>query len=75
MNFDYMIIHYYPQYLFVCDENLDIVKHIEIKKLEDTEKPKKYILTEYFDDECIHIINTIYSKDFLFFNYEKKEIK
>jgi hypothetical protein len=68
MKFDYMIIHYYPQYLFVCDENLDIA-NIEIKKLEDTETPKKYALIEYFDEECIHIINTIYSKDFLFFDY------
>lgn len=69
MSFDYTIIHYYPQYLFVCDENLDIPKNIKIDKLEDVETPKKYDLTKYFDDECFNIINNIYSKDFLFFNY------
>jgi hypothetical protein len=70
--FDYRIIHYYPQYLFVCDENLDIPKNIKIDKLESVENPKKYNLTTYFDDECIHIINNIYKKDFLFFNYQMK---
>lgn len=72
IKFDYKIIHYYPQYLFVCDENLHIPKNIKLYKLEDVEKPKKYHLTKYFDDTCINIINNIYSKDFLFFNYEMK---
>ena len=71
MSFDYMIIHYYPQYLFVCDENLDIPNNIKIYKLEDVETPKIYDLTKYFDDECHNIINNIYSKDFLYFNYQK----
>jgi hypothetical protein len=71
MSFDYRIIHYYPQYLFVCDENLDIPKNIKIDKLEDVENPKKYDLTKYFNDECLNIINNIYSKDFLYFNYQK----
>lgn len=74
-SFDYMIIHYYPQYLFICDENLDIVKNIKINKLEDIINPKKYDLTKYFDNESIHIINNIYSKDFLFFNYQKEVIQ
>ena len=30
MSFNNTIIHYYPQYLFVCDENLDIPKNIKI---------------------------------------------
>ena len=71
MSFDYTIIHYYPQYLFVCDENLDIPKNIKIDKIEDVETPKIYDLTKYFDDECLNIINNIYSKDFLYFNYQK----
>jgi hypothetical protein len=71
INFYYEIIHYYPQYLFICDENLEIHKSIKIDKLEDYEKPKKYDLIKYFDDECINIINNIYSNDFLFFNYKK----
>jgi len=56
MDFDCKIIHYYPQYLFICDENLDIPKNIKIDKLEDCEQPKQYNLINYFDD-------------FLFFNY------
>jgi len=72
ISFDYTIIHYYPQYLFVCDEKLNIPQNIKINKLENLLNPKKYDLTKYFDDECIDIINTIYSKDFLFFNYQKK---
>jgi hypothetical protein len=71
MSFDYTIIHYYPQYLFVCDENLNIPTNIKIDKIENVENPKKYDLTKYFDDECINIINNIYSKDFLYFNYQK----
>ena len=73
MSFDYTIIHYYPQYLFVCDENLDLPKNIKIDKIEDLENPKIYDLTEYFDDECFNIINNIYSKDFLYFNYPNNE--
>jgi len=71
MSFNHTIIHYYPQYLFVCDENLDIYKNIKIYKLEHVMKPTKYDLPKYFDDETIDIINNIYSKDFLFFNYKK----
>ena len=71
MDFECKIIHYYPQYLFICDENLDIPKNIKIDKLEDCEQPKQYNLINYFDDECINIINNIYSNDFLFFNYNR----
>jgi len=71
MDFKCNIIHYYPQYLFICDENLDIPKNIKIDKLENCEQPKQYNLINYFDDECINIINKIYSKDFLFFNYNR----
>ena len=67
MNFDSNIIHYYPQYLFICDENLNIPKFIKIYKIEN---PKEYNLIEYFNNECIEIINKIYSQDFLLFNYE-----
>lgn len=70
MNFNCDIIHYYPQYLFVCDENLNIPKNITISKLENLESPRKYNLSEYFDSNCINIINNIYIKDFLFFDYQ-----
>jgi hypothetical protein len=72
MTFNHTIIHYYPQYLFVCNETSDIPTNIKINKLENCKnKTKTYKLTDYFDDECIDIINNIYSNDFLFFNYEK----
>lgn len=70
MIFDSSIIHYYPQYLFVCDENLNIPTNIEISKLENVENPRKYNLTDFFDSKCIDIINKIYIQDFLFFDYK-----
>jgi hypothetical protein len=70
MEFNKDIIHYYPQYLFICDENLIIPKQIEILKLENVEKPKKYDLPNYFDNECIAIINKIYIKDFTLLDYQ-----
>jgi hypothetical protein len=66
MIYDYKIIHYYPQYLFICDENFNIPENIKLYRL-DT--PKKYELTDYFDDECIKIVNNIYNKDFLLLDY------
>lgn len=67
MDFNSTIIHYYPQYLFVCNEELTIPQNIKIDKID---APKKYILKDYFDDVCIHIINNIYNKDFIYFNYQ-----
>lgn len=67
--YDCNIIHYYPQYLFVCDENLQLSKDIHIQKLENVEKPKQYILEDYLDTQSIAIINHIYNKDFAWFNY------
>jgi hypothetical protein len=67
MTFNSNIIHYYPQYLFVFNENLDVQKNIQIYKLTN---PKKYNLTEFFDNKCIEIINKIYYKDFISFGYE-----
>jgi hypothetical protein len=61
------IIHYYPQYLFVCDNNFNIPQNIKISKLENI---KKYNLTDYYDNDCIQIINNIYNNDFLLFDYQ-----
>ena len=69
MDYDCNIIHYYPQYLFVCDNTMNIKKNIKISKLENLENPRKYNLPDFFDNECIHIINKIYNNDFLFFDY------
>ncbi len=68
--FNYNWIHYYPQYLFLCDKNCNISKDIDIKKLEEHEKPKRYNLIQYLDNECIEIINKVYKNDFTLLNYE-----
>lgn len=60
------IIHFYPQYLFVCNEKLEIPKHIKITKLEQI---KTYNLSDYLDTIHIEIINKVYYKDFTLFNY------
>ena len=67
--FDRKIIHYYPQYLFVCDNNYEI-NNVEVTKLEDIENPKEYKLTKYLDSDMIKIINEVYKKDFELFNYD-----
>jgi hypothetical protein len=71
LDFDKNYIHYYPQYLFLCDEKYQI-NNIKVGKLEDHKnlRPKKYLLKDYFDEECMEIINKIYEKDFLLFDYE-----
>jgi len=77
------IIHFYPQYLFLINENNEewnINKDIEVTKLENAKdykfihfnnfKLSKYSYTEYFDNECISILNKIYEKDFMIFHYQ-----
>ena len=68
-NYNAKYIHYYPQYLFLYDD--DFQSSVHVKKIEDVENPKKYILSEYFDDECLQNINRIYEKDFELFGYQK----
>lgn len=78
------IIHFYPQYLFLIDEDNEewnISKNIEVKQLEQLEgykfipfhnfNLKKYNYSEYLDNECIEVLNTIYEKDFSCFRYPK----
>ena len=80
--FNPKIIHFFPQYMFVMDENgelNDVHKKVEIKKLENCSnfkifplnnfKLKKYNYNEYFNQETIDIINTIYKQDFESFKY------
>ena len=77
------IIHFYPQYLFLMNEQNEewnISKNIEVTKLEHAKdykfihfknfKLSKYIYAEYFDNECISILNKIYEKDFIIFHYQ-----
>ena len=68
LNFVKEYIHYYPQYLFVCDLNLDI-SNVTVTKIEDSESPKIYDLKEFLDRQCVRVINVVYQKDFQFFNY------
>jgi hypothetical protein len=72
LDFDKRYIHYYPQYLFLCDEKNNIPTNIDIKKIEEHENPKKYNLIDYLDNECIEMINKIYKNDFTLLNYEMR---
>ena len=70
LNFVKEYIHYYPQYLFVCDTNLEVNNsNVTVTKIEDSESPKVYNLNEFMDEQSIRVINVVYQKDFQFFNY------
>ena len=71
--FDKNIIHYYPQYMFICNNDFQINK-VEFSKLENQKhlNIKEYNLIDHFEDETIKIVNKIYKKDFEIFNYELK---
>jgi hypothetical protein len=73
--FNKKFIHFYPQYLFVCDENYNITadQNMTISKIEDKLTPRKYDLKIYFTEEVLKIVNKIYENDFLFFGYEMIE--
>lgn len=66
MEFTKEMIHYYPQYLFICDDSMNIPTNIEIDELDTC---RKYDLCNYFDDECLESINSIYKRDFEVFGY------
>ena len=70
---------------YIIDENGNIPNNITIYKLEDYEvntetqsffqfenfNLKRYNHADYYDNECLQIINEIYKKDFELFGYEK----
>jgi len=74
-----------PQYTFVVDENINIPTDIKIYKLEDylpgseaesffkfeNFNLKRYNYSDYYDDECLSIINEVYKKDFELLDYDK----
>lgn len=80
-DYHYELIHYYPQYKFIIDEEDKIDSSLKIFKLEEyknefikfTEKLvlPSYDIREYFDDECLVKFNEIYTKDFEMLGYEK----
>jgi len=67
--FESNMIHFYPQYLFICDENNNIPNGLKIMKLETYEQPPLYNLNEYYDQETLHYVNQIYKKDFELLHY------
>lgn len=69
LEFNSNMIHFYPQYLFICDKNFQIPKTIKIMKLEEYENPTIYNLNEYYDNETLQCVNQIYKKDFEILNY------
>ena len=63
-------IHYYPQYMFICNSDFQI-NEVKFEKLEENfDSIKVYNLLDYFDLDNIKIINEIYKKDFEIFNYD-----
>jgi len=74
--FNKYFIHFYPQYLFVCDEKYNVVKEnmsVNVTKIEDKFSPPIYDLKQYFTEEVLKIVNKIYENDFVFFGYEMIE--
>ncbi len=73
------------QYKYIIDENDNIPNDVTIYKLEEYETNteakeffqfenfnlKKYNYADYYDNECLAIINEVYKKDFELFGYEK----
>jgi len=68
-------LHYYPQHLFVCDEDLHIPPNMTIYKIEECENPRIYNLDEYFTGEIYSIINKVYELDFILFGYNMIEME
>jgi hypothetical protein len=74
------MIHFYPQYKFIIDENDEICEDIKTFKLETYKNEfikfnekielQHYNLRDYFTNETLAIFNEIYKKDFEVFNYE-----
>ena len=67
------IIHYYPQYMFICDKNENI-DNVKITKLQDVDglNIRTYDLSKYYDATLLQIVNKVYKKDFVILNYEIK---
>ena len=64
--YDKTLVHYYPQYLFICNKKNEIID-IDIKRIN---APKKYDLEKYYNDETLKIVNEVYKHDFKKLNYK-----
>lgn len=78
-NYNFKNIHYYPQYMFLCDEKNNVNDNIKIYKLDEYKQDflklpnlqvKDVNLKEYYDDEMLKIVNEVYQKDFELLNYD-----
>lgn len=72
------------QYKYVIDENGNIPNDVTIYKLEDYETNieaqeffqfenfnlKRYNYADYYDNECLELINEVYKKDFELLSYQ-----
>ena len=72
------IIHYYPQYKFLINKNDVLDDKIQIFKADEYKnefmefrklKVVKYELKKFYDNESLSIVNNIYKRDFIEFNY------
>lgn len=70
LNFNQDYVEFFPQYLFLCDKDLNL-KNIKFRKIENKYDIKNYDLSKYFDNHSLKIINYIYKKDFEIFKYDK----
>ena len=79
------IVHFYPQYKFLEDDNGNIPEEIILYKLEEYNKDTnlldftshnftlpKYNLDDYYDREALDIVNFLFEKDFKLLGYEMK---
>lgn len=75
-NYHYNFIHYYPSYLFICENTLVLPKDIIIEKIEDNKDFKINIrdISIFLDPECISIIDKVYANDFKLFNYKNQNL-
>lgn len=80
--FNYRIIHIYPMYRFLENNDGKIQENFILTKLEEYDSKtnlikipdfniSKYNIDEYYDNECLKIINKVYEKDFELFGYKK----
>jgi len=74
LNFDF----FFQQYKFILDNDENIPSNLTIYKLEEPQdfikfedfNLKRYNYQDYYDDEMIQIVNSIYQKDFELLGYQ-----
>ena len=90
--YNFLDNHNIPQYMFLIDDNDNIISNIKIMKTETlmndmanlgytdfnvkaNENKNKIINYDiYLNDDSVKLINKFYEKDFIYFNYDMKQI-